>query len=177
MPKLIWFNQPTNHSATANFLYLTPDGDVGNFSIYSDYCGSSVFIMGGPVLFDDRQPTDAALTLLPYLSAGFHFYPESSGGKIRQDAKENEEKVSDRNFVIDANWTIYAYSRDYTPTQCRDMLLSGSSPQSPIALVDIEENGEDILACELARIYFGLPKQKRDELGLKHDWERHWSMG
>jgi hypothetical protein len=77
MPKLMWFNQPTNHSGTVNFLYLTPDGDVGQFGIYcSD--GFGYYLMGGPSLFKDwGQPTEAGLRLLEFLGPVFHFFPRS----------------------------------------------------------------------------------------------------
>ena len=103
MPKLVWFNQPTNHSGTVNFLYLDPDGEVGQFTLYvAD--GGGPYILGGPALAHDYGKfTDAALTLISLLPAGFHFFPPSSEGHIRQAVQENRKTVTDSSARIDEN--------------------------------------------------------------------------
>jgi hypothetical protein len=169
MPKIIWFNQPTNHSGYLNLIYLTADRDVGMDRMYTDLA-NGCFIMGGPTLIEDGEATDAAHTLISFLGKGFHFFPQYSEKKIRQEVEENKEEVSDtyRTYAIFDD--VNVFSKDYSNTECVNMLLSGTTPESPIVFIDMSEDGDAILCRELARIYYGLSKEKREELGLKHDW-------
>lgn len=67
MAQIIWFNQPSNHSGTVNFLFLDPDGDIDNFRLYMAD-GGGPYLLGGPGLFDDQHGcTDAALTQISLL--------------------------------------------------------------------------------------------------------------
>ena len=170
MPKIIWFNQPTNHSGYLNLIYLTADRDVGVERTYTDLI-NGFFIMGGPTLIEEYdEATDAAYTLMSFLSKGFHFFPQSSEEKIRQEVEEKKEEVSDtyRSYAVFDYVTFF--SKDYSNTECVNMLLSGTTPESPIVFIDMSEDGDAILCRELARTYYDLPKEKREELGLKHDW-------
>lgn len=174
MAKLIWFNQPTNHSGWANFLYLTPDGDVEKFRIEMADPGS--YILGGPVLSDGYHLTDAAQKLIWLLPAGIHFFPESSASDIRQEVVEKRDVVSDDSHSLDSeSWShIHIYSKAYSTTQCCDMLLNNSTPSAPIVFIDRENEGDVLLVPALARVYYGLPKELRDELRLEADWDHQW---
>lgn len=169
MPKIIWFNQPTNHSGYLNLIYLTADKDVDMDRMYTDLA-NGFFIMGGPTLIEDIEATDAAYTLMSFLGKGFHFFPQSSEGKIRQEVEKNKEEVSDSYRAYGIFYDVNFFSKDYRNTECVNLLLSDTTPESPIVFVDTSEDGEDILCRELARIYYGLSKENREELGLKHDW-------
>ncbi|MFN8494707.1 MAG: hypothetical protein U0350_44305 [Caldilineaceae bacterium] len=175
MPQIIWFNQPTNHSGTVNFLFLDPDGAVGNFTLYvAD--GGGPYILGGPALSHDGEHfTEAALTLISLLPAGFHFFPPSSAETIRQAVGENRPKIRDNSPLVNRNdWSIRVYSKAYTTTQACDLLLNAGTPTAAIVFVDYDENGNALLAAELARTYYGLSKERRQELNLKPDWRHHW---
>jgi hypothetical protein len=175
MPKLVWFNQPTNHSGTVNFLYLDPDGAVGHFTLYvAD--GGGPYILGGPALAHDYgEFTDAALTLVSLLPAGFHFFPPSSKERIQEVAQEKRDEITDDSSLLDEDdWSLSVYSKTYSTTQCCDLLLKGATPDAAIVCVDSDEDGEVLLASELARLYYGLAKERRAELKLGPDWRHHW---
>ena len=173
MAKLVWFNQPTNHSGWTNFFYLTPDGEVGKFRMYMADGGA--YILGGPVLSDGYDFTDATQTLISLLPAGFHFFPDSSAEEIRQAISENRDDISDEDRVIYSNEPyVCATSASYSTTQCRDMLLNHTTPESAIVFVDVDQEGETLLLAELTRLYYGLPKEKREKLGLESDWDHEW---
>jgi len=170
MPKIIWFNQPTNHSGYLNLIYLTADRDVGMDRMYTDLA-NGCFIMGGPALIEEYdEATDAAYTLMSFLGKGFHFFPQYSEEKIRQEVEKNKEEVSDTLRAYEIFNDVNFFSKDYSNTECVNILLSGTTPESPIVFIDMSEDGDAILCRELARIYYGLPKEKREELELKHDW-------
>jgi len=175
MPKIVWFNQPTNHSGYLNLLYLTPDGDIGKERAYTDLI-TGYFIMGGPAIIEEYgEITEAGKTLISFLDKGFHFYPQSSEEKIRQEIEDKKDEIPDnlRNMyqLFDGRDVL---SKDYSISECLKMLLIGEEPESAIVFVDmsydVSEQGADILCHELARIYYALPKEKREELGLKQDW-------
>lgn len=175
MAKLVWFNQPTNHSGTVNFLYLDPDGEVGHFSLYvAD--GGGPYILGGPALAHNYGTfTKAALTLISLLPAGFHFFPPASEEHFREAAQERRDELTDKSAFLDEDdWGLAVYSKTYTTTQCCDLLLKGGTPEAAIVFVDREEEGDMLLGAELARLYYGLSKERRTELKLGPDWRHHW---
>lgn len=175
MAQIVWFNQPTNHSGTVNFLYLDPDGAVGRFTLYvAD--GGGPYILGGPALSHDSEKfTDAALTLISLLPAEVHCFPPSSAATIRQAVKKNRAEIRDGSPLIDEDdWALRVYSQAYSTTQCCDLLLNDTTPTSAVVFVDHDEKGDTLLAAELARIYYDLPKARREELNLKPDWRHHW---
>jgi len=175
MAQIVWFNQPTNHSGTVNFLFLNPDGEVGNFTLYvAD--GGGPYILGGPALSQDGEEfTDAGLTLISLLPAGFHFFPPSAAERIRQTVVENRAEITDDSPLVDEDdWATRVYSKAYRTTQCCELLLQGTTPASAIVFVGYDEHGDALLAAELARIYYGLSKVRREELDLKPDWRHHW---
>jgi len=173
MAKLIWFNQPANHSGWDNIFYLTPDGEVESFGIYRADSGGC-YLLGGPLLtYHGFSLLDAAYTLISFLDAGFHFFPESRADAIRQHIVENRKSISDDSPSLDPEEWWYGfnvYSNAYSTTQCCDMLLSNTTPSSAIIFIDREEDGHVLLATKLAHIYYKLPKEQREELGLKADW-------
>jgi prepilin-type processing-associated H-X9-DG protein len=178
MPKLVWFNQPTNHSGTVNFLFLDPDGEVGRFTMYvAD--GGGPYILGGPALSDNWSGdfTDAARTLLSLLPAEIHIFPQSSGKRIRQAITKHRAEISDESSRLhEEEWGLLACSKAYTTTQCCDMLLQNAKPTSAIVFVDKEQDGDVLLAVELAKVYYGLPQRQRKKLKLGPDWEHHWDV-
>ncbi|MGB0386514.1 MAG: hypothetical protein ACPGWR_17030 [Ardenticatenaceae bacterium] len=177
MAKLIWFNQPTNHSGWINFFYLAPDGDVGKFDIYMADSGGC-YLLGGPLLtYDGFEWMDSAMTLMSFLPAGFHFFPKSSTKIIREVVEENRDHISDDDCAIESEewYDIHVYSNAYSTTQSCDMLLNGTTPESPVVFMSRYEDGHVLLAAELARIYYGLSKEQREELGLKADWRHSFS--
>lgn len=69
------------------------------------------------------------------------------------------------------------YSNKYSITSCCDLLLSDTAPKSAIVFIHRYQKGKAgrhardvLLATELARIYYTLSKQQREELGLYADW-------
>jgi hypothetical protein len=174
MPKIIWFNQPTNHSGYLNLLYLTPEGDVGREKAYTDVM-TGYFIMGGPAIIEEYDDvTEAGKILLSFLDRGFHFYPPSSEEEIRKEVEEKKDEIpADLRRMYELFDELVVFSKDYSNAECLRMLVNGEEPASPIVFVDMADGGEeglDILCQELARVYYHLPKEKREELGLKRDW-------
>ena len=174
MAKLVWFNQPTNHSGWNYFFYLTPDGEVGEFRMYM--ADRSAYILGGPALSHGYGLTDAAKTLISLLPAGFHFFSRYSAQKIRQAILEDRDNISDNSRTIDTKECyISVYSKAHRTTECCDMLINHATPESAIVFVDDDDDdGEVLLVAELAHIYYGLSKELREELGLKSDWDHDW---
>lgn len=174
MPKLVWYNQPTNHSGTVNFLYLNPDGEVGQFTLYvAD--GGGPYILGGPALADEPgELTDAALTLISLLPAGFHFFPPSSEGRLRDVVQKSRKEITNSSSRLGKDWSLRVYSKTYSTTQCCDLLLNHATPDTAVVFVDSNEQGDVLLAAELARLYYGLSKEQRQELKLGPDWNHHW---
>ena len=169
MAKLIWFNQPTNHSGWNYFFYFTPDGEVGEFRMYMAARGA--YILGGPVLFREYGLTDAAQTLISLLPAGFHFFSQFSAQEIRQAILEERDNISDKTrFIETKDCYISVYSKGRSTSECCDMLINHTTPESAIVFVE-DDDGEVLLAAELARIYYGLSKELREELELKSDWD------
>ncbi|MEZ4713061.1 MAG: hypothetical protein R3A44_38080 [Caldilineaceae bacterium] len=176
MTKIIWLNQPTNHSGAVNFLFLTPDQEIGHLTIYmADPIGP--YILGGPALghyFGGLS--EAALTLLSFLPAGFHFFPAKETD-IRKTVNEAWDQTTDGSSGTLqeklADWDIHVYAKHYDVVQCCEMLRNNSTPDAPIVFVDWQADGNLLLGVELARIYYNMSKEQREELGLKQDW-RHY---
>ncbi|MGB0386515.1 MAG: hypothetical protein ACPGWR_17035 [Ardenticatenaceae bacterium] len=149
MAKLIWFNQPTNHSGWINFFYLMPNGDVGKFDIYMADSGGC-YLLGGPVLTHDGfEWMDSAMTLMSFLPAGFHFFPSSTADEIRQFVEKNRAIISDNSHTLDPDESYYelnVYSNAYTTTQCCDMLLNNTTPESAVVFINRYESGH-VLGC------------------------------
>jgi len=175
MTKIIWFNQPTNHSGSANFLFLTPDNEIDHLSIYmADPVGP--YILGGPALAHDYgYLTEAAITLISLLPAGFHFFPDKKADILETVTQAWEESGGDSNrnpkeYLYD--WGLLACAKDYDAIQCCEMLRNDRTPDIPMVFVQWDEHGDLLLGAELARIYYNMSKEQREELGLKQDW-RH----
>lgn len=171
MPKVIWLTRPTNHSGYLNILYLTPDGEVGSESPYTDLM-SGHYIMGGPALIEEYDDlTDAGKTLIGFLDKGFRFYPPSSEEKIRRQVEEKRQEIKP-----DLHWTtdlfpIAAFSKALSSYESLMLLVDGKEPDTPVVFVDLDErDGLNALARDLARIYYALPRAERERLGLKQDW-------
>ncbi len=175
MPTLVWFNQPTNHSGTVHFLYLDPDAQVGRFTLYvAD--GGGPYILGGPALADARgELSEAALTLISLLPAAIHIFPPSSERAIRRTITQHRATINDESPELDPDdWGLQVYSKAYTTTQCCELLLHATQPESAIVFLDRGADGDTQLAVALAQIYYGLSKARREELKLGPDWNHHW---
>jgi hypothetical protein len=161
MGTLIWLNSPTNHSGTVNFLYLSPDGEVGTLGMYmSD--GGGIYLLGGPCLTDGWRATNSMMKLISLLPAGFHFFPPSAEEKARRKIGAIQNEISDSSPMVDPkDSSLCVYSPNSRTTECCRMLLEGVLPDSPIAIVHRYAEGELELAIQLARIYYELPKSKR----------------
>jgi hypothetical protein len=175
MPQLIWFNPPTNHSGTVNFLFLNPDNEVGSFTLDAAD-GGGPYILGGPALYDYRgEITDAARTLISQMPRGIYFFPEGIEERVRQVIRKHENDISDGSSQIcEEEWELQVYSHAYSTTQCCEALLRGTQPKAAIVCIDRGEDGEVLLAMELAKIYYGLSKAERTKLKLGPDWKHHW---
>jgi prepilin-type processing-associated H-X9-DG protein len=175
MPRLVWFNRPTNHSGTVNFLFLDPDGQVGQFTMYvAD--GGGPYILGGPALRDFRGDwTAAAQTLISLLPAGIHIFPPTSAKSLRQTIAQRRAEISDESSYLDEEvGQLRVWSPSYSTTECCDLLLQQAQPTSPIVFVDAEQGGDVLLAVELAKLYYGLSKDQRKKRKLGPDWDHHW---
>ena len=167
-------NQPIT-SGTVNFLYLDPNGDVGSFTLYAAD-GGGPYILGGPALsINYGEFTEAAVTLMSLLPAGFYFFPPVSEERIREVVQEKHEEITDDSACLDDEyWNLFVNSSGYSTTECCDLLLKGATPEAAIVFVDRDEEGDVLLAAELARLYYGLSKERRTELKLGPDWRHHW---
>ena len=176
MAKIIWYNQPTNHSATTNFLFLTPENEVGTLSIYMSN-STGPYILGGPALTDyDGNLTKAAKTLISCLPADFHFFSDNTDflGAVdeawRKAAQEGGDVSSERLEDYLSYEGIRVYSKNYDTRQCCEMLRNNSTPETPITFVNWYRGGSLPLGTELAHVYYNMSTEKREELNLRMDW-------
>jgi prepilin-type processing-associated H-X9-DG protein len=174
MPQFIWFNQPTNHSGTVNFLFLDPDGEIGQFTMYMAD-GGGPYILGGPELFDFRDDaTVAALILISLMPAGIRIFPPKSEKAIRASLKKPSTKIREGSSPFDEDdWQFRVFSPSHTPQECREFLLKKTQPKSAVVFIDKDNQGDLLLALELARIYYRLPHEERKRLKLGPDWRHH----
>src|SRR5262249_9285146 len=101
-------------------------------------------------------------------------FPPSSEKRIRQVIKEHRAEITDESSLLDEDdWDLCAYSKTHSTTQCCDRLLGKTAPDSAIVFVDTGADGDVLLAAGLARLYYGLTKQRRKELKLGPDWNHH----
>ena len=171
MPRIIWFTQLSNHSGYLNLLYLTPEGDVGRERTYTDLL-TGYYIMGGPALTDEYDEiTEAGEVLLSLLEKGFHFYPDTSEGRIRKQVQEKKDKVSENLESASQEFEdLWVCSKDLSDSDCLRILLEGQEPASPVALIHTED-GLSRFCEELARLYYHIPGDERKRLDLERDWE------
>jgi hypothetical protein len=80
MPQFVWFDQPTNHSGTVNFLFLAPDGQVGHFTLDAPD-GGGPYLLGGPALRDFRG--EFTVTRVARFAAPLQRKREAPAGVLR----------------------------------------------------------------------------------------------